>query len=170
MSILQVSDFANGKYVIPTNPLQTNDLQTYIDDIQRSYLLQLFGKKLYDLFIADLTGTPQVPQTAKYLKVFNPFEDQTDDILIISDGIKEMLKGFVYYIYLRDLVNRATTTGLTKVLHENSENVSGIWYDLNRRYNEAVITYNGIQYYMDNINPTDYTEFKGILLRINQPY
>ena len=168
MSIIQITDFAQGKYVIPTNPMQDTDLQTYIDDAQRSFLLQLLGVELYDLFIADLVNN--VPQSARFIKIFDPFTDQTNDVLTISDGMKEMLKGFVYYIYLRDLVNRATTTGLTKTLPENAENVSGIWFDLNRRYNEAVETYKVIQNYVYVVDPINYKEFKGIFLDYNQPY
>lgn len=170
MAILQISDFANGKYVIPVNPMQDTDLQTYINDVEKTYLLQMFGKELYDLFIADLTGSPSVPQSARFIKIFNAFDDQTNDVLTSSDGMKEMLKGFVYYIYLRDLVNRASTTGLKKVMSENSTNVNPNWYDLNRRYNEAVQTYNVIQNYMDLIDPNNYTEFKGVILNYNQPY
>ena len=168
MSIIQVTDFATGKYVIPTNPLQDTDLQTYIDDAQRVYLPMLFGVELYDLFIADLVAN--VPQATRFIKVFDPFQDQTNGILTISDGMKEMLKGFVYYIYLRDLVNRATTTGLTRVLHENSENVNAVWYDLNRRYNEAVETYKIIQHYMTITNSTEYTEYNGVFIDYNQPF
>ena len=168
MSIIKVTDFAQGKYVIPTNPMQTTDLQTYIDDAQRSFLVQLLGVTLYDLFIADLVNN--VPQSARFIKIFDPFTDQTKDVLTISDGMKEMLKGFVYYIYLRDLVNRATTTGLTKTLSENTENVSSVWFDLNRRYNEAVETYKVIQNYICVVNPENYREFNGIFLDYNQPY
>jgi hypothetical protein len=168
MSIIQVTDFANGKFIIPTNPMQTTDLQTYIDDAQRSFLVQLLGVELYDLFIADLVNN--VPQSARFIKIFNPFNDQTNDVLTISDGMKEMLKGFVYYLYLRDLVNRATTTGLTKSLPENADNVSGVWYDLNRRYNESVETYKVIQNYMVVVDPTNYKEYEGVNLDYNHNF
>ena len=55
-------------------------------------------------------------------------------------------------------------------MSENSTNVNPNWYDLNRRYNEAVETYNVIQNYMDLIDPNNYTEFKGVILNYNQPY
>ena len=168
MSIIQVTDFANGKFIIPTNPMQTTDLQTYIDDAQRSFLVQLLGVELYDLFIADLVNN--VPQSARFIKIFDPFNDQTNDVLTISDGMKEMLKGFVYYLYLRDLVNRATTTGLTKSLPENADNVSGVWYDLNRRYNESVETYKVIQNYMLVLYPTNYNEYEGVNLDYNHNF
>ena len=168
MSIIQVTDFANGKFIIPTNPMQTTDLQTYIDDAQRSFLVQLLGVELYDLFIADLVNN--VPQSARFIKIFDPFNDQTNDVLTISDGMKEMLKGFVYYLYLRDLVNRATTTGLTKSLPENADNVSGVWYDLNRRYNESVETYKVIQNYMLVLYPTNYKEYEGVNLDYNHNF
>ena len=168
MSIVQVTDFANGKYVIPTNPMQDTDLQTYIDDTQRIYLLQLLGVELYDLFIADLVNN--VPQSSRFLKIFNPFNNQTNSVLIISDGMKEMVKGFVYYVYLRDLVNRATTTGLTKSLPLNADNVSGVWYDLNRRYNESVETYKVIQNYIEVLYPNTFPEYDGVILNYNHNF
>jgi len=84
--------------------------------------------------------------------------------------MKEMLKGFVYYNYLRDLVRRATTTGLTEVFPENAKSVSGVWFDLNRRYNEAVETYKVIQNYMVNVDEANYTEYEGINLDYNHNF
>jgi len=169
MSILKVDDFGTGKYYIPVNPKQETNLQTYIDEVESTQLVQLFGVELYDLFIADLDAN-DVPQTARFTKIFDPFKDQTDDCLTISDGMKEMLKGFVYYNYLRDLVRRATTTGLTEVFPENAKSVSGVWFDLNRRYNEAVETYKVIQNYMVNVDEANYTEYEGINLDYNHNF
>ena len=99
MAILQVSDFASGRYKIPVKTNQDAGLTEKIDFVENTYLPRLFGVELYDLFIADLSvGTPQVPSDPRFLQVFDPFKDQTDDCLTQSEGMKVMLQGFVYYL------------------------------------------------------------------------
>ena len=168
MSVISTSDFANAPYLIPINPEQDTDLQNFIAKEQEDRLLELFGVELYDLFIADLVA--EVPTSARFIKVFDSFYDQTDDILIKSDGIKEMLKGFVYYAYLRQRVTRVDTTGISMVLSENNEPVSAIYHDITRRYNEAVETFKVIQYYMCNVDEATYPEFNGVDKPFNQPF
>lgn len=170
MSILSISDFSNGRYKIPTNPKQDTGLQMYIDQIEEYYLPLLFGVDLYTLFIADL-ALPVVgePTATRFVKIFNAFLDQTDD-LTISDGIKEMLKGFVYYTALRDRNTTVTNDGFVRTLGENSETVTAVRHDLNKSYNEAVETYMVIQNYMCNVASEDYEEFNGVMLNFNHDY
>lgn len=168
MSILSTGDFSSGKYYIPINTKQTINLQTCIDLVESNYLVQLMGVELYDLFIADLVN--DVPVTPKYLKIFEPFNDQTNDCLTISDGMKEMLRGFVYYTYLSNYSSRASTTGLSIADTENSTTVSAVKFNLNQSYNEAVTTYKVIQNYMVNVSPSDYEEFEGVNLIFNHGF
>ncbi len=170
MSVIKTSDFATAPYLIPVNPNQTLDLQNFIDKEQEDRLLELFGVELYDLFIADLVA--DAPTSARFIKVFDSFYEQTgcNNTLIKSDGIKEMLKGFVYYAYLRQRVTRVDTTGISMVLSENNEPVSAIYHDITRRYNEAIETFKVIRYYMINVDASTYPEFKGVDKQFNHPY
>ena len=170
MSILSTSNFSNGKYAIPTNPKQDTGLQLYIDQTEGYYLPLLFGVELYDLFIIDLATAPvNEPTDARFIKIYNPFIDQTDD-LIMSDGIVEMLKGFVYFNYLRDRNTTVTNDGFVRTLGENSETVTAVKHDLVKAYNEAVDTFKVIQYYMDTVNASDYPEFDGVCLNYNHNF
>lgn len=167
MAILQESDFDSGRYEIPTNTFQEESLEDYIDMVESTYLPQLFGVELYDLFITDLTGTPSVPQSARFLQIFNAFNDQTDGCLTQSKGMKVMLQGFVYYLYPRDRVTRITTDGIKVTTGENSDNITGIGHSLTSRYNDGIEAFQAIQKYMCTIDPDTYPEFEGVYKRYN---
>lgn len=160
MAILTVDDFSNGKYYIPTNPQQETDLVEYIDRYEKTYLVRLFGVELYNLFITDLAGG--VPTSPRFIFIFEPFIDQTDNYLTESKGIKEMLKGLLYFEYLRDRVSTVTTDGIQLTKSENADIMNGINHSLVSRYNEAIITFKVIQNYMHTVNDADYPEFEGV--------
>ena len=168
MAILQVTDFQSGRYKIPVKTVQDSGFTSIIDKVENTYLPRLFGVELYDLFIADLSvGTPQVPSDPRFLKVFNAFNDQTDDCLTQSEGMKVMLEGLVYYLYIRDRVTRVTVDGVKVTTGENSDNVTAIGHDITSRYNEAILNYQTIQNYMLNVDPDTYPEFEGVHERFN---
>ena len=171
MAILQDTDFNEGRFKIPTNTFQEDDLDSYIDRVEAYYLPRLFGVELYDLFIADLSvGTPQTPSDPRFTQIFNAFNDQTDDCFTQSEGMIEMLKGFVYMTYTRDRVSRVTTDGIKVTTGENADNVTAIHHDLNSRYNESIHTYKVIQNYMFNVDPDTYPEYEGINLKYNHTF
>lgn len=167
MSILTLTDFETGRYAIPLNPIQGPDLQIQIDYVENYYLKRMFGLVLYDLFVLDLAApTVGEPTDPRFVKVFNPFDFQdTNEIIYSSEGIKEMLKGFTYFYYLRDLNKRVTTVGTTIVKSANSENVSALWENVTSRYNEAVNTYWTIYLYMLDFDSATYPEFEGVEIR-----
>jgi hypothetical protein len=149
---LTVNDF-KGKYQLSTGMYDVTKLQDYIDKYEKRYLIELFGANLYDEFISDLTPL-HVPKSPNFQKIFNPFyENVTFRQLIISEGIKEMLKGFVYFEYSKDLINQMTPYGNVRPISENSEPVSTLYTMIFARYNEAVKSYRAIQtYIMVNLN------------------
>lgn len=149
---LTVNDFT-GKYQLSTGMYDVTKLQDYITKYEKRYLIELFGAKLYDEFISDL-DMANVPQSPNFLKVFNPFyENVTLRQLIISEGIIEMLKGFVYFEYSKDLINQMTPYGNVRPISENSEPVSTLYSMIYTRYNEAIKTYKAIQTYIQiNMN------------------
>ena len=170
MAILEVNDFSNGRYKIPVNLKQETDLNEKIAYVEGYYLPRLLGVELYDLFILDLAApVAGDPTDARFVKIYNPFNYQQAgncEILVQSEGIKEMLKGFVYYLYTRDTVSRITTVGIKKTDSENSQNLTAIKHDITSRYNEAITTYKAIQYYICE-NEADYTEYNGVNERFN---
>jgi hypothetical protein len=155
--ITSISDYV-GKYKLSTGMFDQAKLQEYIDRYEPRYLRELFGVDLYNQFEADLVGG--VPQSPNFLKVFNPlYEDvgtfyyhwnRTYELYdqIESEGIKEMLKGFIYFEYSKDLVNEMTPYGNVRPKAENSEVANTLFSMIYTRYNEAIKSFQSIQDYI----------------------
>jgi hypothetical protein len=139
-----VADFT-GKYELHTGMYVQSKIQDYIDTYESKYLINLFGASLYTEFMSDL-NTSKVPKSVNFLKVYNAFqEDVVFNEILISKGIKEMLLGFIYFEYSKDLINQMTPSGNVQQKGENSNNVSTLNQQIYTRYNEAVATYQAIQ-------------------------
>lgn len=176
MSIVTPADFSqkNARYYIPKTNGQEEELQSYIDQVECDYLPLLLGVELYELFIADL-DTNNEPQAQIYKDIFEPFKrqyenhciDQSSRVLV-SDGMKAIIMGLTYFIYLRDRITRVTTVGLKQTEGVNSSNVGGVRHDLNSRYNQAVGSFLVIQEFITKINNcVDYPTFKGQAIEYN---
>lgn len=142
-----VQDFV-GKYQLSTGMYDVAKLQEYIDKYEKQYLIELFGAELYDEFMSDL-DVSNVPQSPNFIEIFNPFHKNIAfGQLIMSDGIIEMLKGFIYYEYSKDLINQMTPVGNVRPIGENSESVSTLYSMIYTRYNTAIKSYRAIQMYI----------------------
>jgi hypothetical protein len=148
--IVNISDFT-GKYEIHRGLYDQSKLQDYIDIYEKRYLIHLFGATLYNEFISDLDPY-FVPESPNFLQVFKSFELDSNIMLpneiLISEGIKQMLKGFIYFEYLKDTTNQTTPNGLVIPSNENSTTATTLYSMMYTRYNEAVRTYRAIQYYI----------------------
>jgi len=152
--ILSIQDFT-GKYQVSTGMYDQAKLQDYINRYEPRYLKQLFGVSLYNDFQSDLLNN--VPQSPNFLILFNPLsEDMGYNFYyfngvyegvnqIDSEGIKEMLKGFIYFEYVKDLSNQITPIGLVKPDNENSTVANTLFSMMYTRYNEAIRSYNSIR-------------------------
>ena len=76
----------------------------------------------------------------------------------------DMIKGFVYYQYLKDLTNNVAVSGNVRPLGENSENVSTLNSMIYTRYNDSVRTFKAIQSYICDFS-SDYLKYNGAGLR-----
>lgn len=168
---LEPGDFI-GKYKISKNCYDEAVLQSYIDKYEDIYLIKLLGSDLFDLFIADLDINND-PVSAIYIAIFNAFHKDIsnynglkyydNNCLLISEGMVEMLKGFIYYHYVSAENVKHTITGLTKGINENSgaSSYEMIYRTSEIRYNEALQTFTSIQAYIcDDL--TNYSEWNGI--------
>lgn len=165
MSLVLNSDFT-GKYELSLTQYNTSVIDAYITKYTKRYLLKLLGSELYDLFIADLNGaTPQVPQTTPYTTIFNEFHLNINGELVVSNGIVEMLKGFIYYEYAKDITNVQTPIGAVNPSGENGIKMQPNMM-LTTRYNEAVDTYNAIQNYIE-YNIQDFATYNGVEAKYN---
>lgn len=138
---------------------QTDDVQDYIDEQEVFYLKKLLGLELYNLFIADLDPSG-VPQSARFLSIFNEFELDTDCNECESRGMVQMLKGLVYFHVVRDQPVQQSTTGISKKKSENSESVSTNSLDLFTRYNNSVDDFKCIRQRIID-NEDTYPEYNG---------
>jgi len=163
MILLSPDDFID-KYELSTGMYDDTKLESYIEKYTERYLLHLFGADLLNSFEADLTAqSPQTPKSPNFQKVFNPFYMDWNKSLFLSgsslygyrlnqilesDGILEMLKGFIYWEYARDLMNQMTPYGNVKQRAELSHVVDSPHSLMWERYNEALCTYRAIQEYI----------------------
>lgn len=144
---LTPQDFT-GKHELHTGLYDQSKLQDYIDRYEKKYLIEMFGATLFDDFIADL-DVNNVPQSPNFIQIFGDFHLNVSlHELLISEGILEMLKGFIYFEYSKDQMNQQTPFGNVTQLSENSKKVTTLNSMIYTRYNEAVKTYNAIQKFM----------------------
>ncbi len=156
--ILSISDFDTGKSKVNYNTYQETDFEAYIDRYEKQYLIELLGVTEYGNFIADLSGG--VPVTAKFLTLFNPLAVELNDMNIVTDGMKEMLKGFVYFHWVRDNMTSQTTVGSKQTQSENADNISATSALIQSRFNDSVDAFLSIQYYIEQ-NDSDYEDYNG---------
>ena len=152
--ILSIQDFT-GKYQVSHGMYDQAKLQDYINRYEPRYLKELFGVTLYNDFQSDLLNN--VPQSPNFLVLFNPLsEDMGYNFYYFngiyegvnqldSEGIREMLKGFIYFEYVKDLSNQITPIGLVKPDNENSTVANTLFSMMYTRYNEAIRSYNSIR-------------------------
>lgn len=152
------SDFIQ-KFELSTGMYSNPKIDEYIDRYEDQYLIQLLGVELYNLFIADLDSN-NIPQSDRFKKIFDPFNEQIGFSLMMSRGIKDMLIGFIYFEYLKDLITKTTNVGVTKPQEQNSKIITA-HTTIYGRYNESIRTYNAIQEYI-LLSMNDYNEFKGV--------
>ena len=118
---------------------------------------------LYEEFQADLTLGAGTPTEPRFVKIFDSFGVDKMGCVIYSEGLKEMLKGFIYYEYVKDLTNQITPTGNVVPTGENSENGTTLYSMMYTRYNEACASYKTIQYWIcfNNDATYNYDGFSG---------
>lgn len=156
--ILNISDFEEGKNKIPYNTYQQGDLQVYIDRYEKQYLIELLGVVEYNALVNDLVNG--VPVTTKFLNIFNPIAEEINKKNVTTNGIKEMLKGFVYFHYMRDNMATPTTGGSKRTKSDNSTNISYTSSLVHSRFNDSIDDSRGIQSYIEN-NDNDYPDYNG---------
>lgn len=153
--LIRTSDFNSGKYKI-AQPMNS-DLSAYIDKYEKQYLRKLLGVELYNLFAAQVAS--YVPAAGIYKDLYDPFQEDHGSSVIESEGMKEMLKGFIYFEYMRDVQFKNTENGMMINQYENSALTSNE-LPITTRYNEALKTYDAIQWYIKE-NSEDYPDHNG---------
>jgi hypothetical protein len=164
--ILDTEDFAEGRNKVSFNGYQAENLQWYIDKYEREYLIDVLGVQLYDLFITDLSGG--VPVTPIYTAIFESIATVVDERNLVNRGMKEMLKGFVFFHYVRDDMFKQTPTGAKSSKSDNSMNVTLTSLNIQGRFNDSVDDSRVIQEYIKD-NETDYPTYLGCEIDYSLP-
>ena len=163
--VVKISDFDSGINAVSYNGYQSSDFQWYIDKYEKHYLSVLLGVDLYNLFIADLDGNG-VPQTPIYQAIYNEINEQINNEILVNRGMKEMLKGFIYFHYVRDNATKQTTTGNKIIEGDSSMAITALSANINLQFNDSIDDYRVIQHYI-NENEVDYPDFLGQNLGYN---
>jgi len=157
--IVQTSDFT-GEYFIAQGKYA--DLSSQIERTEKVWLAKLLGAELSKLFIADIQLDHE-PDETRFVTIFDEFVEDYGSEVVQSSGIKEMLKGLIYYEYVPKTNVMHTQTGLVSSLNENSTpqtEARGAQFIMNHYY-KAIKTYNAIQWYIEQ-HKSDYPEYNGI--------
>jgi hypothetical protein len=157
--LISASDFI-GENKIATDVFTDAELDNFITLYESKLLYELLGIELYILFIADLIGG--VPQTAKYVTIYDAFVKEIDNEMITSDGMKVMLVKWVFFHYVRTQPQTNTIQGNTQ--SEGTINMpSAMSYtSLVIDYNKMILTFKAIQTYIESVKDADYPTFKGV--------
>jgi len=163
MSIVVKTDF-KGEYNVSKTCY--DQLDTFIEKYEHYYLVRLLGAELYTLLISDLTATnPQVPQSTRFLNIFNPFSIDDHECLYYSEGIRKMLVQFIYFHYVRETQTENTAGGTVTNSVELGVNAKFMG-NIVQSYNQGVKNAHTIQWYIwdneleypeENVQEIEYT-------------
>jgi hypothetical protein len=161
--IVSVSDFQEGKYELHSGMYDIQRIQSYIDKYEARYLKELLGVDLFNLFEADLTAGMGTPTEPRFMAIYDPLSLDLPWCILDSDGLKEMLMGFIYYEFTKDQIVQMTPNGNVRPVGQNSEVAGSLYTQIYTRYNDGVRSYKAIQMYIWK-NPEDYNydDFNGV--------
>lgn len=157
---INASDFTQGKFQLHVGTYSQQNLTDYIQKYELRYVYELLGSDLADEFLTDISVGGGVPTEQRFINIFYPFTEDYMWTINMSDGMTEMLKGFLYYEYQKDQIVQMTPVGVVVPSGENSRDNNTLYTQLYTRYNDAIRTYKAIQQRIIN-NSTDYSEFNG---------
>lgn len=157
---VNISDFSSGRYLLRLNPSQEADLTTIINDNEKSYILKLFGVTLGTQIWNAPTSKPELTDA---------FIEEINGCIVESKGVKEMIKAFIYFEFVRLLFSQQLPAGVARKQVEGAENKSSDSHDFVTRYNAGVNTWEAIQTKCLN-DTTTYPTFKGEDLGLILPF
>lgn len=166
--IVKTTDFID-KYAISKSQFNTTDLQAFIDKYELLYLYDLLGVTLGNLFYTDIAANTFLPPpTVRFATIFNALYQDGDTFCgqIRSEGVKEMLKGFIYWEFVKSTKTFNTITGTVVGQNEASRETDWNETEVYNNYNQAVHSYRSIQRYIDE-NSSTYPEYKGLSKQLN---
>jgi hypothetical protein len=146
--IVSIGDFT-GKYELHTGIYDQSKITAYIAKYEPRYMRELLGAQLYEDFVSDIDQQSNEPKSPNFQTLYNPFAVDVNLYRILeSEGIKEMLIGFLYFEYIKDTSNTITPFGNTVSRSELSKLATSLQSLMYNRYNESVRTFMAIREYI----------------------
>lgn len=164
MSYIVPSDFETGKYKTAFTQFTITDLQACIDRYENRLLTELLGKDLLVLYLAGIIALDPI-----YTFIQGEFIEELNGEVVSSEGIKDMLMGFIWCEYQREINTTQTVFGGVKGKGENSTESTFNATMYHPKYLEALNSFTSIQEYIQ-FNSTIYPTFKGSLKRPTLPF
>ncbi len=157
---IQLSDF-KAEYKLSGDNFSDDELQLYLEKFEVQFFQELLGAELYALFVADFDSpTAGEPTLQIYKDIWDAFAIDQNNRLYKSEGMMEMLKGLIYFEYVRDQKFKNTVAGTKKLKVENSEDTGFSNSRIYKNYNNAIITYQTIQWFICD-NSLSYLAYNG---------
>lgn len=114
MSILTPSDFKAPYLIAQVDQANVAaEVQEYIDTYESSYLNELLGPELHDIYIANPNDYLSITDPTMYVDAYGQTEKHK--------GIKSGLIPYVYYFYLKGNETFTTGSGEQKIDKGNSQ-------------------------------------------------
>ena len=156
--ILAVTDFEGNSTAIDQSIY--SKLPTYLSATkEEKYIKKTFGSTLGAEFIADLTGTPSRPQTAKWTDIFDEFVFDNGGYSYSCSGIYEILKFLFYndFVSEQKILNQAGGNSSVRVEASDLEGLIGKTTIIHNRAVENICV---LQAYIQ-LNSSTYSDFMG---------
>jgi hypothetical protein len=157
MGLLIVKEDFVGKFNLVKSINDT--IESYISIYEENYLRELLGINLFNLYKADVVD--YLPESIEFLTITNPLFVEQDGYSIISQGLKNMLLGFIFFEYVRDVKIKQSMSGAVVNKVDSSSNDFTQEY-LYQRYNESIDIYKNIQMYIE-LNKDIYPSYNGFI-------
>jgi hypothetical protein len=156
-NLIVTSDFNN---VIASDVYTTDELDVAIETYETKLIYELLGVELAELFIDDL-DIDGVPQTQRFIDIYEAWTKELNNELVSSIGIKQMLVKVVGFNFVRFQPQTNTIQGNTQAQGTINQPSAMSYTSLIVSYNEAIATYKAIQSFI-LVNIADYPEYKGV--------
>lgn len=165
--IVQTSDFT-GIFAIPA--LNASELDAFINDNEETWLVELFGSLFFDAFKADLVASTH---TTRFQTLLNAFRFDLpgnynrlywnegcycsfENNILLSKGLKHMLKCFVLFYFMREKQLKNTSNGAMVTSPDTAQ--VGVNDRIIKFYNDGIITHRAVQYYIRMYKAADYSD------------
>lgn len=158
--IITTADFID-KWTISIG-FGSDKLQEFIDEYEPLLLAEMLGADFADEIQTQFNAGTLTPENqALFDKIYFNANLCGVNRLFVSEGIKIMLKDFIYSHYQVGTLGTPTSQGKIKMKTEGGQLVSDDYTDRFTFYNSGVKTYKAIQKYIEE-NKEDYPLYKGI--------